>query len=105
VEFRWDIPGAVVPVTDATIDTDKWTTVARGPVMDDSETTPFRPLIDHFPAQDIQCVARAILTGFDAGDFVDVDLHAYFAPRSHVRPEWFADDEGSRYRGSENGGT
>ncbi len=102
-EFRWQIPAATVPVTDGTVDTDKWTTSTRGPVMDESEATPFRPVIDHFPAQDLQCVARAILTGFDPGDFIDVDVHAYFAPRTHIRPEWFRDI--ADYRGGEQEGT
>lgn len=86
----------------------KWTTVTRPPNLDETETTPFRPAIEHFPAQDIQCSARVVIGGGVeiAGAPFSIELHSYFAPLSHVRPEWFTSGSpGSKFRGAETGGT
>lgn len=66
--------------------------------------------IDVFPAEDIQCSARALaITGpsVHVGQPVALNVHAYFAPSTHVRPEWwtFAEGDEARYRGAEQGGT
>lgn len=42
--------------------------------------------ISFFPAQDIQLTARVVIPATQAG--VTVTVAAYFAPRTHVRPDW-----------------
>jgi hypothetical protein len=84
----------------------KWTSVARAEV-DDAGTF---VTMDHFPAQDIQCQAR-VSNATDAPALhateTRVTVSAYFAPRSHIRPEWFSDSDNpnDRFRGNETGGT
>lgn len=67
----------------------KWTTSGRGTPTDDLTATTV-PRIDWLAAQDIQCYARA--RTFPTGTAV-VLCTAFFAPRSHVRPDWFKDHE------------
>lgn len=43
--------------------------------------------IETFPSQDIQCTARCAIPATQAG--VTVSVAAYFAPRSHIRPDWY----------------
>lgn len=89
----------------------KWTTVTQGPVLSDDAAVPFQPSIDRFVAQDIQCSARAFAYenggGPVVGDRVSVQIETYFAPLSHIRPDWYTDAEGdeNRYKGDESGGT
>jgi hypothetical protein len=56
--------------------------------------------VDSIIAQDIQLSASV---GFGGGttDYADVVVHAYFAPKTHVRPEWFI----KHFPGSEHKGT
>jgi hypothetical protein len=79
-----------------------WTTVARTPPVFPGAATAD---ITEFPAEDIQCSARIFGTsGVQLlGQPFRVDVHAYFAPRTHVRPDWFGDD--NLFRGNESGGT
>lgn len=60
-----------------------------GGVLDNNGTITRTPsgVLD-FPAQDIQCQARITGAG-TAGSVITYTAAAYFAPRSHVRPEWF----------------
>lgn len=89
----------------------KWTMVTQAPVQSDDAPTPFAPSIDHFVAEEIQCSARVFAYqnggGTSVGGGVDVQVEAYFAPLSHIRPEWYTDDKGDgpRFRGKEDGGT
>lgn len=43
--------------------------------------------IDHLVAQDINCQVRTTMAPA-AGEVIDLEVAAYFCPRSHVRPEW-----------------
>ena len=43
---------------------------------------------DHVVAQDIQCNARAIFIGSPVNR-IQLEVTALFAPKTHVRPEWF----------------
>lgn len=67
--------------------------------------------VDEFPAEDVQCSAKAIVIvgagGAVVGQPVNLNVHSYFAPSTHVRPEWWSSAEGDepRYRGAEQGGT
>lgn len=81
-----------------------WMTVAVPPAS--SEASGDLKFLQNFPAQDIQCQARIFGTSgvqFLGREFT-VEAHAYFAPRSHIRPEWFA-EHGEQFRGHETGGT
>lgn len=72
--------------------TQSWTTTT---------TDPQTRLLSDIPAQDIILNATTIITGGAApGTSIDLLVGAMFAPKSHVRPEWF---EG-RFRGGENDG-
>jgi len=91
-----------------------WTTAAyTSPVtVDYTAAAPVSASVpvETFVAQDIQCSARVRaaggITGL-AGKPLGVQVHAYFAPNVHIRPEWFTDErgDGSRFRGQESGGT
>lgn len=96
--FAWVTTAPVANLT-------KWTTTALAPVLD--EVTPANPreLLDHFPGQDIQASARITFDGtVPLLSVATCAVHAYFAPRTHVRPEWFSDDA-EQFRGREQGGT
>jgi len=99
-QFRFDFaPG------DAVIGRKKWTTVGRTPVLDDTAATPERDRCEFIVGQDIQAFAVANGTGTGAPpNFVDLQLGAFFAPLSHVRPDWFADDA-EPFAGGQLGGT
>lgn len=79
----------------------KWTCVTRTPVLDDQAATPDTPLIEHFPAEDIQASARGIMNTVTNGDTAQVTVTTLFAPRTHIRPEWL---EGE-FRGGEDQGS
>jgi hypothetical protein len=60
-----------------------------------------------FPGQDIQISASVGSTGsINNGNQINVEVGAFVAPRTHVRPDWFCDEpgDGSRFRGNEQGG-
>ena len=82
-----------------------WTAATRAPETNEPGPS-FRPDITTFPAQDIQCNARvsAIQGGGGAavGLLWSVQLEAFFAPRTHVRPEWL--ELAPRFPGGENKG-
>jgi hypothetical protein len=78
----------------------KWTTQVAAPLREDGVSTT-ASVIDHIVAEDIQLNARVDWGG--AGPFSEtaiVQLNAYFAPISHIRPEWY---EG-KFRGGEDEG-
>lgn len=63
--------------------------------------------IDHVTAQTINVKANFVSdngAGFQTGQVL---VGCFFAPRSHIRPEWFTDQVGDdeRYRGGEHGGS
>lgn len=47
-------------------------------------------VVDHFPADQIQLVVRARWNGLIATSVAQVLVSGFFAPRSHVRDDWFA---------------
>lgn len=60
------------------------------------------PLIEDFSAQSINCVARVQATS-ELDDMVgQLTIAAWFAPRAHIRPEWFRPNE--KFRGGEDNG-
>lgn len=100
--FNWVIgPGAQPGSTN---NNTKYTTVVRSPPnQDDMPPDDTRFLIDRFPAQDIQCWADASVMAADVGTRIDLEVSAYFAPMTHVRPDWF--NEENQFPGAETGGT
>ena len=81
----------------------KYATSASGPPVDDALPL-VRQTIDWFPAQDIQVRAGARATP-SAQSTAIIEVTAWCAPRSHVRPDWFADDRAAQFLGGERGGT
>ncbi len=90
----------------------QWDTTAdAGKLIYSSEVTaPKRLITDardnivtEFAAQSINVNALATLaiSGVGTISLATVAVNAYFAPRTHVRPEWFKD---GTFRGDENGG-
>lgn len=96
--FVFDTTIPIVPV----LNQPKYTTTGRGPVHDDSTPLVLAPPIEWIAAQDIQCSARAILGA--VGNAV-VETTAWFAPRTHVRPDWFLEKPADQFKGGEHGGT
>ncbi|HEX7235471.1 MAG TPA: hypothetical protein VF405_00840 [Gammaproteobacteria bacterium] len=83
----------------------KWTTQATSEVSNTPTILNPNPIVlpvVEFPAQDIQCSARVTTQSASADPLpTKVEVHAYFAPKNHIRPDWF-DRE---YMGEEKEGT
>ena len=83
-----------------------WTSKVQAP---ENLNTNWRPEFDTLVAEEIQSGAivgaAAGITPI-AGSKLNVTVHAYFAPNTHVRPDWFTDHKGdnSRFLGNEAGG-
>lgn len=58
--------------------------------------------IEQIPAQDIQVTSHCSIQAAAIGTTVDVEVGAFFSPKSHVRPEWF--ESVGEFRGGENHG-
>lgn len=98
--FVWKFGGP--PILPAQV---KWTTAVRTPILDEGPAEPLPgEVCDSFPAQTIQCNAQAVVV--TSGGVVETDkrtkiqLHAYFAPRTHIRPDWYQNN----FSGGESGG-
>ncbi len=63
-------------------------------------------VVRDFVAQDIQLQTRVILSNVDGGNQLTVQTDAYFAPVTHIRPEWYKIDEGgtAQFPGGEDAG-
>lgn len=96
--FAWDIP--LGPGTNILDQPAKYATSGGGVVLDDRDTT-IVPRVEWIPAQSIQCNARLAITTVANPQEVTVEVSGYFAPRTHVRPDWFLETFG----GQETGGT
>jgi len=102
--FTWSVPIGSVPGTQPS--NAKYVTQITGPQLDDTAAAPgVREPIQWLAAQDIQCSVRVLdyLVGAASTPGVRVQASAYFAPRSHVRPEWFG--KSPEFRGEENKGS
>ena len=58
-------------------------------------------VISEITAQDIQVQARASFTGPPGGFVATVEVTSFWAPRSHIRPEWWKGE----FPGGEDNGT
>lgn len=99
VYMRFDLPMPYVPSTFGL----KYTNVAHGPPLDDSAPT-VRPTLEWFPASDIQCQAGARATPSANANAI-IEVTSYFAPRTHMRPDWFQDLPRDQFGGGEIKGT
>lgn len=79
----------------------------QGPLRFTGDTTP--NVVDDFCAQSINVNVRTLSAiGSGASIVANLTVYAGFAPRTHVRPEWFMDSDPmnkNKFRGGENGGT
>jgi hypothetical protein len=89
-------PG-IGPIAAAT----KYSSSVNGPNRDDRVVAPFpQNVVDTLVAQDLQIQAEVQYQSGIVGNLVQVEMHAYFAPESHIRPEWFL----RQFPGTENAG-
>lgn len=103
VSFHFVVP-ANAAVPPPPYEAQKWAMSATSPPFDDSSPTVLATGLQ-FPAQDIQCYANSSYSGTGASGLIaDVTLSAFFAPATHVRPDWF-NEEGLQFLGGETGGT
>lgn len=72
-------------------------TAASDAVAPAFATAFFPPLIEQIVAESIQCQARMVALApplsASLGQLVTVEVSAFFAPKTHVRPDWFQIDE------------
>lgn len=83
----------------------KYTTQIQTPVLQDGVAGAFRGVISELPAQDIQVSAQATASSTLAN--VEFELTAFFAPKTHIRPDWYREDaiDLERFTGGEIKGT
>jgi len=109
VRMLWSIPPAVHP--GGNLNNLKYTTVANSVPLQDGVATSTEKL-EWIVAQDIQCYAQVAFLRVPPGNSVTVEVTSFFAPRVHVRPDWFTEagedievNEAAKYLGTERGGT
>lgn len=78
-----------------------YSTEVSGPNRRFDDATPAANTIRDFCAQSINLTANFSIDTPTAAASCDVLLQAFFAPRSHIRPEWFKD---GTFTGGENAG-
>lgn len=102
--FQWVIPPGTI--AGRQLQNFKYTTQVQTPLTDDDDANSAK-LVEWIPASNInvQCSAVTVQRSGDPANPVEVEVHAYFAPRSHVRPDWFQDDSELQYLGEETGGS
>jgi hypothetical protein len=70
-----------------------WSSSVNGPPRDFTPPATVQNVVDKIPAENLQLSANTILTGgAAAGSSVTLAVSAFFAPRTHVRPEWLEGD-------------
>lgn len=80
----------------------KWTSAVPSPLLDDTVATS-SVLVNEFVAESITCSARLSIDSRPSPSSARLELHSFFAPNVHVRPEWW--DDANMFRGNETGGT
>lgn len=104
--LNFEVSGDIPPSDNPVVGLVAWRVQSRTPVRIPAD--PANPLhwaeIDSFPAQSINCVAtvRGSSGPAPSGWTGTMTVSAFFAPKSHVRPEWFAN---GRFTGGEDYGT
>jgi len=102
--FRWDLsPGLGVQSLGP-----KWCTEARTPPTDDSDPNS-TTIVSSFPSETISVESR-LFASVGAPQAADlnyvIEASSYFAPRTHIRPDWYLEDaiDVERMKGEETGG-
>lgn len=82
----------------------KWTNASLEPVRVGTTPPAFSTSrIDVIPADSIQCTAICTLQAGSAAAYrATLEVAAYFAPQTHVRPDWYT--EVGHFNGNEDGG-
>ena len=104
IQFQWARPIATsIPELSK-----KWTSKALSPPLIDGDANS-RQVLDSFVAQDIQASARCVAGVAGNNPNVSVRVGIFFAPKVHVRPDWFSGRLKALnellFRGDETGGT
>lgn len=99
--FQFNVPVGTAPGQQ--LNNVKYTTEVLAPPLED-DFPAVRQTIDTIPAQDIQVVASLDKIAAAGGQDVNARVDAYFAPRTHLRPDWFTVSAG-QFLGDETGGT
>jgi hypothetical protein len=99
LDFQYATPGA------NQVGRTKWAMSVPSLPLDDSAPTVLQE-ISLIPGQDLQVQARVATLAVDAQDAPTVlEIHGYFAPNVHVRPDWIHPDDSRQFTGNETGGT
>lgn len=94
VHFTFE-PPYVLPVR-------KWAGSGLEPARTPGAT---QQIISILPAEAIQCDATCTLqAGSGAGSTAVLNLSAFFAPETHIRPDWYPIEGGAEFPGSERHG-
>jgi hypothetical protein len=100
--FRWRVPPFTTPGTRPF--SAKWTQRTVTPPLDDIVGAGSALELDRFVAQTIQCEATVVVPSAALGTY-RFQVASFFAPMSHVRPDWFMDkSDALKFRGAETGG-
>jgi len=100
--FTWDTGLGVQPAR--TPFATKYTTRVQSPPHLDSDDATREP-IEWLPAQDIQVLAEVEHVRASPAQSIEMELTSYFAPRSHMRPDWMHRDARQRFLGDETEGS
>jgi hypothetical protein len=105
VEFQWTVPVGAIPGSQG--QNWKYVTDVQSPDVQDALGVASARSISWIAAQSIQAQCTFLKLATAAGQSVTAECSAFFAPRSHVRPDWYRVDEGAgaQFRGNEVGGT
>jgi hypothetical protein len=102
--FVWSLAAGVVPGTQPA--NNKFGTRILGPVLDDTVGAGSRQIIDRLPSQAVNVFAEATLGVGNVdvvGQTYKLEVFSFFAPMTHVRPDWYQVD-GEPFAGGETGG-
>lgn len=102
VYFFWSFPAGSNP---ADGHTKKWTCRTHTPLLDDSDADSAQ-ILECFPAQNIQAKVQSRIWWSQVSavnQSIVAEVSAWVAPRTHVRPDWFSDNQ--QFLGAETQGT
>jgi hypothetical protein len=99
--FRFEWPGTPTAFPAGKT---KYSTSVVAPDRDDSSTTSIPVDIDQLVAQDIQIQVGIYTGGLDyLNNVLKIEVSAFIAPKTHIRPEWF--ERIGKFRGGEDNGS
>lgn len=102
-KFQWDFAGSPHLATPQDVDfANKYTTRVQTPPMIDEDLETAEQ-IEWIPAQNIQCHANITYVRTDPGQSIAVEVLSFFAPRTHVRPDWSLTHHPGQFSGETGG--